>query len=127
MRGQANPSVSPANVALYNPSYQPRTSALTLFNPASQRSQVVWNSGVWPWACPSPAGTKIVAGSDGGFPMGLHVMNTDGSGVTQLTTSVSGGADHQPSWSDSVIVFVRVPPGAGMEQGDIYRLSPYHE
>jgi hypothetical protein len=121
-RGQANPSGESANIVLFDAGLLGARGAI-VFNPINLEERIIDNGGRFPWPCLSPNGTKIVAGADGGLPVGLYLMNLDGSGPSQLTTSV----DHQPTWSNDVLVFVRIGSGGSLNYGDLYLIRGVNE
>ena len=93
----------------------PGAAYAVVFNPVNLHESVPVTTAVLPWPCLSPSGRKIAAGSDGGLPVGIYVMSKDGTSRTQLTT----GVDHQPTWSNGTIVFVRFAAGTQ----SIYKLT----
>jgi Tol biopolymer transport system component len=98
-------------------------SGAVVFNPGTLEEHVIGNGGRFPWPCLAPNGTKVVAGSDGGVDQGLYIMNLDGSNLRQLTTSL----DHQPTWSNDVLVFVRIGAGGSLTNGDLYLMRGINE
>jgi len=121
-RSQANPSGLSPNIVIFDATIV-GASGSVVFNPGTLEEHVIGNGGRFPWPCLSPNGTKVVAGSDGGVDQGLYIMNLDGSNLRQLTTSL----DHQPTWSNGVLVFVRIGAGGSLTNGDLYLMHGINE
>ncbi|MBN1808054.1 MAG: PD40 domain-containing protein [Planctomycetes bacterium] len=117
-RSQAAPAVTTPNISIFDPTLLGTRGAF-VFDPINLDETEVVNAGRFPWPFLSPSGTKVAAGADGGISAGIYTMNTDGTGLVQLTT----GPDYQPTWSQDTIVFVRIPGGGSLEHGDIYKLT----
>lgn len=116
VRASADPSLtgSEPNVVMNNSTWR----KLIRFNPVNLTESTLQASYDLVKPCLSPSGIKIIAGSDGGLPIGLYLMDLDGSGMVALTTN----QDHQPTWYGNKIVFVRVS-GDSVRHGNIYRMT----
>jgi len=121
-RFQSIPSGPSPNITIFDPTLLGSRGAF-VFNPVNLDETEVNNSGRFPWPFPSPNGTKVIAGADGGVSNGLYTMNVNGSNLVQLTTS----KDIQPSWSQTTVVFVRIPVSGSLEHGNIYKLVGVEE
>ena len=117
VRSSADPSLTGASP--YVTMNDSTARKIVKFNPINLSEETIQAGYDFPDPCPSPSGTKIAAGTDGGLPWGLYTMNADGSGLTTKTTST----DLQPTWHGDTIVFVRVPGGGTLRHGNIYKLT----
>ena len=96
---------------------------ILLWNPYDSLESEVSSEASFPYPSFSPSGERIIAGSNGGLPFGLYLMDLNGENLEQITSE----KDYQPTWVGSNLVFVRVPDGGSITHGNIYRIAGFEE